>query len=35
MEIVVGGILEKEGKYLLVQESKKNVMENGMFQQDI
>lgn len=35
MKVIVGGIIEKEGKYLLVQEAKKNVMKNGIFQQDI
>lgn len=35
MNIVVGGIIEKDGKYLLIQEAKKCVMENGIFQQDV
>ena len=36
MNIVVGGIIEKDGKYLLIQEAKKKcVMENGIFQQDV
>ena len=26
MNIVVGGIIEKDGKYLLIQEAKKNVL---------
>lgn len=35
MKVIVGGIIEKDGKYLLVQEAKKNVIKNGIFQQDI
>ena len=35
MNIVVGGIIEKDGKYLLIQEAKKVFMENGIFQQDV
>ena len=35
MEIIVGGIIEKDNKILMVKEAKRNVMENGMFLQDI
>lgn len=31
MKIVVGGIVEKNGKVLLVQEAKENAMGNGIF----
>lgn len=35
MKVIVGGIIEKDGKILLVQEKKKSVMENGIYQQAI
>lgn len=35
MEIIVGGIIEKDNKILMVKEAKRNVMENGMSLQDI
>lgn len=35
MQIIVGGIIEKEHKILMVKEAKKKVMENGMYQQVI
>ena len=35
MEIIVGGIIEKDNKILMVKEAKRNVMENGMCLQDI
>ena len=35
MRIIVGGVVEKNGKVLLVQEKKKDAMENGTYQQVI
>lgn len=35
MKVIVGGIIEKDGKYLLVQEAQKNVTKSGTFQLDI
>ena len=35
MEIIVGGIIEKDNKILMVKEAKRNVMGNGMSLQDI
>lgn len=34
MKIIVGGIIEKDNKILMVKEAKINAMENGMCQQD-
>lgn len=35
MKLIVGGVLEKDGKYLLVQEAQKGVIRNGIYQQGI
>lgn len=34
IKVVAGGVIEKDGKYLLVKEKKKYAKENGIFQQE-